>query len=94
VAEAKPAIILVVASTCLVSIEIVSFPAITTALAKETPSRVIVNDALALDVLATEILVTTAVVADGVVYRVVLDVAAAPRYRALDVTAICTVPFC
>ncbi len=40
------------------------------------------------------ILVTTAVVAEGTVYRVVLDVAAAVRARTLDVTAIsyCTFP--
>jgi hypothetical protein len=39
-------------------------------------------------VLATAILVTTVVVAEGVVYRVVLDVAAAPRKSTLEVVAI------
>jgi len=39
-------------------------------------------------VLATAILVTTAVVAEGVVYRVVLDVDAAPLKSTFEVVAI------
>ena len=47
-------------------------------------------DAVTADVVGLQItmLVTTVVVAEGTVYRVVLDVAAAVRARTLDTTAI------
>jgi hypothetical protein len=51
-------------------------------------SSKIVNVAAVAALLATAILVTTVVVAEGVVYRVVLDVAAAPRKSTLEVVAI------
>jgi multisubunit Na+/H+ antiporter MnhC subunit len=51
-------------------------------------SSKIVNVAAVAAPLVTAMLVTTVVVAEGVVYRVVLDVAAAPRKSTLEVVAI------
>ncbi len=80
--------VLVVASTCLRSITVVSSPPTVTVVAIDTSSKSIVNVAVEEEVLVTSILVTTVVVAEGTVYRVVLDVAAAPRNRAFDTVAI------
>jgi hypothetical protein len=54
----------------------------------DTPFRPSVNVAAVPAVLVTTMLVTTVVVAEGTVYRVVLDVAAAVRASALVVVAI------
>ena len=56
-------------------------------LANTTPLRLIVNVPADADVLATTMSVTTVVVADGTVYRVVLDVAAAVRARVFEIVA-------
>jgi len=66
----------------------VSFAATATSLAIETSSSNKSNVAAVAAVLATKTLVTTAVVDAGTVYRVVLDVDAAPLKSALDVVAI------
>jgi hypothetical protein len=88
VAEAKPLIVLVVARTCLRSIIVVSSAPTATVYAIDTSSNNIVNDAAASAVFVTAMLVTTVVVDAGTVYRVVLDVAAAPRKSAFDTVAI------
>jgi len=79
IAEASPAIIFVAARTCLSDILIESFAAIATVVAIATPSKVRVNVAADAAVFVITISVTTVVVDAGTVYRVVLDVAAAPR---------------
>jgi hypothetical protein len=88
VAEARPAIIFVVVRTCFIGILSESFAEIGTVVAIDTPSSVNVNVAADAAVLTTSISVTTVVVDAGTVYRVVLDVAAAPLKRALVVVAI------
>jgi hypothetical protein len=87
-ADANPAIILVVARTCFKSIVIESFAGIAVVVAIETPSKVSVNVAAVAAVFVTKMLVITVVVDEGTVYRVVLDVAAAPRNSALVNVAI------
>ena len=93
-AEAKPAIILVVASTCFRSKNADELAAIDAPEMTATPSIVIVNVAADAAVLATTILVTTVVVDAGTVYSVVDDVAAAVLARALVVVAIYFYLFC
>jgi len=88
VADARPAIILVVARTCLRSINAVELAAMAASLNKSTESRVIVNVAEEVAELVTAIFVTTVVVLAGTVYRVVLDVAAAVLASTLLVVAI------
>jgi hypothetical protein len=88
IALAKPAIILVVASTCFKSIVIVELAAIATVLNKSTASSWIVNVAADAAELVTTILLITVVVDAGTVYSVVDDVAKAPRASALVVVAI------
>jgi hypothetical protein len=88
VADARPAIILVVASTCLRLRETESFAGTAAVVAIETPSRVRVNVCADADVFATRISVITVVVDAGTVYSVVDDVAAAWRTSAFDVVAI------
>jgi len=87
-AEAKPAITLVVASTCFRSKNAVVFAAIATVFSISTPSSVIVNVAAVAAEFATTMFVITAVVDDGTVYSVVDEVAAAVLARALVVVAI------
>jgi hypothetical protein len=77
VEEARPLIVCVVSNTCFKSKNAVVFAAIAT-----LPSRSISfnnNDAVTPDVVGLQITIfdTTVVVADGTVYSVVLDVAAA-----------------
>jgi hypothetical protein len=88
VAEAKPLIVLVVARTCLRSIIVVSNPPTVTVVPIDTSSNNKVNVASLVTVLVTAMLVTTVVVDAGTVYRVVLDVAAAPRKSVFDTVAI------
>jgi hypothetical protein len=88
VADARPAIIFVVATTCFKSNAAVELAAIAASLNRSTESSVIVNVAAVAAELVTTILVTTAVVDDGTVYRVVLDVAAAVRASAFVSVAI------
>jgi hypothetical protein len=92
-ADAKPAIILVVARTCLRSKNADEFAARDAPEITATPSSVIVKVAADAAVLATTMLVTTAVVSDGTVYSVADDVAAAVLARALVVVAICYTSF-
>jgi hypothetical protein len=66
----------------------VEFAATVESFCNSTSSNNIVNVADDAAVLAIAILVTTVVVAEGVVYRVVLDVEAAPRNSTLEVVAI------
>jgi hypothetical protein len=82
-------------STCFKSINAVVFAATDTLDNKATLlSETVAVTALAV-VLAIAMLVTTAVLPDGVVYRVVLVVAAAVRASTLDVVAISYyIPFC
>jgi hypothetical protein len=88
VADANPLIVFVAASTCFISIIVESYAPTVTVVAIETSSRSNVNVPDVPAVLVTTIFVTTAVVADGTVYRVVLDVAAAVLARALVTVAI------
>jgi hypothetical protein len=88
VADAKPLIVFVVARTCFKSIIVESYAPTVTVVAIDTSSSSKVNVADVAAVLVTTILVTTVVVDAGTVYKVALDVAAAPRNRALDVVAI------
>jgi hypothetical protein len=88
IADAKPVIVFVVANTCFNGITVESLAATITVVAIETPSSAIVKVAWVAAVLVTTISVITAVVADGTVYRVVLDVAAAALTSALLVVAI------
>jgi len=87
-ADAKPAIILVVARTCFISNIAVELAAIATVLNRSTPSKVIVNVAAVAAELVTTMLLITVVVDDGTVYSVALDVAAAVRASALVSVAI------
>jgi hypothetical protein len=93
VADARPAIILVVASTCLREITVESFAGMATVVAILTLSSVSEKVAADAAVLVTTISVITVVVDAGTVYSVVLDVAAAPLKRAFDVVAISYYPF-
>lgn len=88
VADASPAIIFVVASTCFRLKDTESFAGTAAPDAIATPSKVRVNVAADAAVFAITISVMTVVVDAGTVYRVVLDVAAAVRARAFDVVAI------
>jgi hypothetical protein len=87
-AVAKPAIISVASSTCLISSAVTEFPSRRTAGTTTTPSNEIVALAGDDDVFARRILVTTVVVSAGVVYRVTEDVAAAVRANTFDDVAI------
>jgi len=88
VAEANPLIVFVVASTCFISIIVESYAPTVTVVAIDTSSSSKLNVPAEPAVLVTTMLVTTVVVDAGTVYRVVLDVAAAPLKSALDVVAI------
>jgi hypothetical protein len=66
----------------------VELAAIVESFCNSISSNKIVNVAAVDAPLATAILVTTVVVAEGVVYRVVLDVAAAPLKSTFEVVAI------
>jgi hypothetical protein len=66
----------------------VELAAIVESFCNSISSSKIVNVAAVAAPLATAMLVTTVVVAEGVVYRVVLDVAAAPRKSTFEVVAI------
>jgi hypothetical protein len=92
VVDAKPVITLGVPEalrTCLRSKPTSELAGIDTAGTTTTPSRAIVDVAADVAALANTILVTTVTVdVVGTVYSVVLDVAAAVRDSALDVTAI------
>ena len=93
VAEANPAITFVVARTCFRSKNAEEFAAMVAPEITATPSIVIVNVAEDAAVFATTILETTAVVAEGTVYSVVDDVAAAVLARALVIVAMYFLPF-
>jgi hypothetical protein len=88
VADARPVIVFVVASTCFKSMYTEELAAIAVVVCNATPSRERLNVPAVPAVLVTTIFVITAVVEEGTVYRVVLDVAAAVRARALVVVAI------
>jgi IMP cyclohydrolase len=88
VADARPLIVFAVASTCFKSMTVESRAPTVTVVPIDTSSRSNVNVAAVDAVLVTTMLLTTVVVDDGTVYRVVLDVAAAPRKRALVAVAI------
>ena len=88
VADAKPVIVWVAASTCLRSIAVMLLAGTDTADAIATPLSASVNVPAVPAVLVTTMLLTTVVVAEGTVYRVVLDVAAAVRASTLVVVAI------
>ena len=88
IADANPLIVFVVASTCFKSIIVESKAPTETVVAIDTSSRSKLNVPAVPVVLVTTMLVTTVVVDAGTVYRVVLDVAAAPRTSALVVVAI------
>jgi len=93
--EARPVIVLVAASTCFKSINVVLFAFTETLDSKATVSRLIVAVTEPVVVLVIAMLVTTAVLPEGVVYRVVDVVAAAVRASTLDVVAISYyIPFC
>jgi hypothetical protein len=77
VADANPAINLVVVKTCFMSKPTKELAAIVLAGIIATPSSRIVKVAEEAAVLLTTMLVTVAVVAAGTVYRVALEVAAA-----------------
>lgn len=77
VAEANPAIICVVVSTCFKSIYTVEFAAIAVVVCNATELSVSVNVCADADVFVTAMFETTVVVEEGTVYSVVLDVAAA-----------------
>ena len=81
VAEARPAITCVAASTCFRSIYTVEFAAIAVVVCNATALSVSVNVCADADVFVTAIFETTVVVAAGTVYSVVLDVAAAVLAR-------------
>lgn len=85
VAEADPARTLVASRTCFRSKSAVVFAASETPDRISTPSNLIVNVAAVAAVFATTMFVTTAVVAEGTVYSVVFDVAAAVLARVLDI---------
>jgi hypothetical protein len=87
-ADADPEITLVVAISCLRSKNADEFAAIGTLDKRATPSRLIVNVALVAAVFATTMFVTTVLVADGTVYNVVFDTAAAVLASALLSVAI------
>jgi hypothetical protein len=88
VVDALPAITCVAGTTCFRSKKAVELAAIDTLPSKSM--LLIVIDAVTAAVVGLQItmLVTTAVLPDGVVYRVVLVVAAAVRASTLDVVAI------
>jgi hypothetical protein len=88
VADAKPVMVFVVASTCFNGITVVSLAATATVVAIETPSKARVKVPADAAVLVTAISVITVVVDAGTVYNVALDVAAAVLTRALLVVAI------
>jgi len=88
IADAKPLMVFVVASTCFKSIIVESLAPTVTVVAIDTSSRSKLNVAAVAVVLVTTILLTTVVVDAGTVYSIVLDVAAAPLKRALVVVAI------
>jgi hypothetical protein len=88
VAEARPVIVWVAESVCLRSKNAVVLAPIATPERSAVPLRLSVNVPAVAAVFVTAMLVTIAVVADGTVYRVVLDVAAAVRASALLVVAI------
>jgi hypothetical protein len=88
VAEAKPVIVLVVASTCFRSKNAEEFALIDVDESNTTPSRLMVNVCVEAEVLATTILLITVVVEAGTVYRVVLVNAAAVLASALVAVAI------
>lgn len=74
--------------TCFGSSIIESFGGIVIDVAIDTPLNDIEKVAAVDTVLVTITELTRVVVADGVVYKVVLDVAADPRYKTLNVFAI------
>jgi len=88
IADAKPLIVFVVASTCFKSIIVESLAPTVTVVAIDTSSRSNVNEPAVLVVLVTTMLVITVVVDAGTVYSVADDVAKAPRASALVVVAI------
>jgi hypothetical protein len=88
IADAKPLIVFVVASTCLSEIIVESLAPIVTVEAIETSSRSKVKLPAVPVVFVTTMSVTIVVVDAGTVYRVVLVSAAAPRKSALVVVAI------
>jgi hypothetical protein len=88
VADARPAIIFVVARTCFKSNAAVELAAIAASLNRSTESTVIVNVAAVAAELVTTMLLITVVVDAGTVYSVVLDVAAAVLARAFVNVAI------
>ena len=87
-AEAKPLIVFVVAKTCFRSMYAVEFAAIAESFCISISSNNIVNVAAVPAVLHIAILDITVVVDAGTVYRVALDVDAAPRKSALVIVAI------
>ena len=93
VADAKPAIILVVARTCFKSKYALEFAAIVDPDCIATPSSVIVNVADDDAVFVTTMFETTVVVDDGTVYSVADEVAAAVLARALVNVAMYFLPF-
>jgi hypothetical protein len=88
VVEAEPLIVSEASTTCFKSIKIEVFAFTDTSDSIATSSSNIDAVTAEVVVLVTPMLVTTAVAVAGVVYSVVLVVAAAPLKRALDVTAI------
>jgi hypothetical protein len=93
--DALPAMISVAGTTCFKSKKADVLAAIDTLPSKSM--LLIVIDAVTAEPVGLQMtmFVTTAVVADGVVYRVVLDVDAAPLKSVLDVVAISYyIPFC
>jgi hypothetical protein len=88
VADARPVIVLVAASTCLISNVVILLAAQATVVASDTPARPSVKVPAEPAVLVITILVTTVVVAEGTVYSVADDVANAPRASAFEVVAI------
>jgi hypothetical protein len=93
VADAKPAIIFVVARTCFKSKYALELAASEDAACNTTPSSVMVNVCADAEVFVTTIFEITAVVDDGTVYSVVDEVAAAVLARALVNVAMYFLPF-
>jgi hypothetical protein len=88
VADALPVIVCVAVKICLISKTVESFAPTVTVVARFVPPNPSVNVPALDAVLVIIILVTIVVVADGTVYSVVLDVAAAPRKSVFEVVAI------
>jgi hypothetical protein len=88
VADARPVIVWAAVRTCLRSNIAVVLAAIAVVVNSDTPFRPSVNVPADAAVLVTTMLLTTVVVAEGTVYKVVLDVAAAVRASALVTVAI------